>query len=77
MRVADTRQYPGKPDAWAAKLVVESEPRWFRTFLLSGRDESKLRQLDELKLSEAAERRTVKVYRGDFNERVHQNPDAS
>ena len=27
-------QQPDQPDSWAAKLVLESEPRWMREFAL-------------------------------------------
>jgi hypothetical protein len=26
-------QRPGQPETWAAKRVIENEPRWFRGFL--------------------------------------------
>lgn len=63
-------QYPDKPEAWAAKLVLENEPRWLRTFLLCDRDESKLARLNELKRSDAVDNRTVEIHPGDFNEQV-------
>src|SRR5690242_5394094 len=39
-------QEPDKPDTWAVKLVLESEPRWFRKFFLFELDSNKVKQLE-------------------------------
>jgi three-Cys-motif partner protein len=63
--------YPGM---WAAKLVIESEPRWFRHFHLVELDRKKVAALQELKAASDAVQpnRTITVYRGDFNVIVDQ-----
>ena len=59
------------PGMWAAKLVVELQPRWLRNFHLIELDKKKIPALDELKRADVAiasrERRHVHVYQGDFN----------
>jgi three-Cys-motif partner protein len=65
----------GEPEAWAAKLVLESEPRWLRHFYLFEVAARKVGQLRALRKGLAPRKRkepqrTVGIYRGDFNERV-------
>jgi three-Cys-motif partner protein len=69
-------QQPDKPDTWAAKLVLETRPRWLRSFFLCDADYDQAKRLEELKASqpppeqgEAA--RTVEIYHEDFNNVVH------
>ncbi len=60
-----------RPDMWAAKLVIESEPRWLRHFHLIELDKKKIEALEALKAAEdaapAKPRRSVDIYHGDFN----------
>jgi len=72
-------QEPTKPEMWAAKLVLESEPRWFRHFHLFDAKKQQVKYLNDLKL-EQPERdakgrkinRNIEVYEGDFNARVRE-----
>ena len=71
------RQYEDKPDAWAAKLVLESEPRWLRNFYFCDRDSAKVENLKKLRASQIPRRekepkRTVEIFDGDFNQAVNQ-----
>lgn len=61
-------QQPDNPEAWAAKLVLESQPKWLRHFHLFERNVTKVRLLHELREAHAG--REVMIYEGDFNERV-------
>jgi three-Cys-motif partner protein len=65
-------------DAWTASLVLESEPKWLRTFFLceiTKRGVNELRKLAEAQ-AEARDkkgrkiRRTIEVIHGDFNQAV-------
>ena len=42
-------QQPDMPDTWAAKLVLESEPMWFRHFHLFDIEKSKATTLEQLR----------------------------
>ena len=42
-------QEPDKPEMWAAKLVLESEPKWLRHFYLFERKKARVKQLEELR----------------------------
>jgi three-Cys-motif partner protein len=66
-------------DCWAAKLVLESEPRWLRHFHLCDEKLSQAKLLKKLKeaqplLDAHGEKinRDIQVYRGDFNRKVDQ-----
>lgn len=61
-------QNPQDPNTWAAKLVLESEPRWLRQFHLFDRSRKQLKNLNDLKRSHPD--RDVRIYKGDFNRRV-------
>lgn len=61
-------QNPQDPNMWAAKLVLESEPRWLRQFHLFDRAKKQLKHLYNLKQSHPD--REVNIYKGDFNKRV-------
>jgi three-Cys-motif partner protein len=65
-------QQPELPDTWAARLVLEIEPRWLRTFFLCDRDPKKAEALRALR-DEASQgsKRVVEVFCKDFNEIVH------
>jgi three-Cys-motif partner protein len=58
-------QWLDKPDMWAAKLVLESEPRWFRHFHLFDREKGKVDHLHALR--NLYPERDIHVYQGDFN----------
>jgi three-Cys-motif partner protein len=65
-------QDPSHSDTWAAKLVLESEPRWLRHFYLFDLDPEKYRHLVHLRDSQPPRRpkeprRSVEVVHGDFN----------
>lgn len=58
-------------DTWAAKLVLEMEPKWFREFWLCDLDTNGIQKLEALKLEHETRRRRVEVLPGDFNKTVH------
>lgn len=62
-------QEPDKPETWAAKLVVENEPRWLRHFYLFENEPEQFEQLLALKKSQNG--REIRVFLGDFNTLVH------
>jgi three-Cys-motif partner protein len=64
-------------DSWAAKLVLESEPRWIRHVHLCDAKASQVKRLKELAKAQptfdvAGKRisRDIHVYKGDFNKKV-------
>jgi three-Cys-motif partner protein len=63
-------QYPGKADAWAAKLVLESKPPFLRKFWLCEQSKDKLPALQDLASASVQKGRTIKVLPGDFNENL-------
>lgn len=70
-------QEPDKPDMWAAKLVLESRPRWLRQFFLCDSDPQKIRALEELINNQPPRikgepNRLIKLYLDDFNKTVHE-----
>lgn len=72
-------QAPDKTDAWSAKLVIESRPRWFRNFFLFDKSPSQVQRLQNLVDSQpppdrtrSESKRNFQVLRGDFNEAVVQ-----
>ena len=65
-------QEPDNPEMWAAKLVIESDPKWLRHFHLFESNKAKVKQLQalkdslpELKLPDC--KREVEIYDGDSN----------
>lgn len=76
-------QQPSHPDTWAAKLVLENEPRRLRHFHLFDINQRKYERLLALK-AEQPERdskgrklsRTIEIYKGDFNERIREVLDS-
>jgi len=68
-------QYSEKPDAWAAALVLASEPKWLRHFFLCELTKRGVAALRELKKSQPEPRdkkgrklpRTIDILKGDFN----------
>lgn len=70
-------QETDKPEMWAAKLVLENEPRWLRHFYLYELDKSKIPLIEELASREPNKDkkgrkidRTVTVEQGDCNELI-------
>jgi three-Cys-motif partner protein len=64
-------QYPEKQDAWTARLVLESEPRWLRSFFLCDIAPAKIRALQTMIASQPSNRqRRISLYEGDFNAHV-------
>ncbi len=66
-----------KPDMWAAKLVLETEPKWLRHFYLYDTKKKQINALEELKEAQPSRdskgrkiSREIEVKRGDFNECV-------
>jgi three-Cys-motif partner protein len=57
-------------DMWAAKLVLEIEPKWFREFWLCDIDPSGIARLEALKALHETSKRKIEVLSGDFNETV-------
>ncbi len=64
-------QEPDKPQMWAAKLVLESEPRWFRNFYLFDENPNQIEYLKKLKEAQPQDtKRRIDVIEGDFNAQV-------
>jgi three-Cys-motif partner protein len=62
---------------WAAKLVIESTPRWFRNFYLFELATAKVEMLKALRDSQPAQdktkhepKRSIEIYPGDFNQNI-------
>ena len=59
------------PDSWAAKLVLESEPKWMRDFFLCDENNGQVRLLEQLRDEQPEVRgRTIEVIEADFNNHV-------
>lgn len=60
------------PDSWAARLVVESEPKFLRQFFWCDNDPNKVKDLEMLRdeQSDSKPKRHIEVYNGDFNRKV-------
>lgn len=70
-------QYSDQPNAWAANLVVNLEPRWFRHFHLCDKKAGKYRALEKLKDSQPEDpKREIRLYHKDFNEAVFEVLDS-
>lgn len=72
-------QEPDKPETWAAKLVLESEPRWLKHFHLFDNDKNQVEYLRALKSRQPVRDhkgkkiyRDIHIYEGDFNTRVNE-----
>jgi three-Cys-motif partner protein len=65
-------QRPGKPGLWAARLVLQSNPKWLRHFFLYEINSKKIGLLSKLKANKRclARGRTISVYQGDFNSKL-------
>lgn len=64
-------QYHAHQTAWAAKLVLEMEPKWFREFWLCDIDKTGVERLQSLKEEHQTSKRRIEVIPGDFNETVN------
>ena len=61
-------QYENEPESWAAKLVLEIEPKWFREFFLCELKPKSFKKLDDMVRDQPSERnRTIQTHLGDFN----------
>lgn len=61
-------QYPDKPDMWAARLVLETRPKWLRHFYLFETDKKKFPILEKLVHDhERPADRTIEIFREDSN----------
>ena len=59
------------PDSWAAKLVLDSEPKWMRDFYLCDKNAEQTRLLEQLRDDQPeVSARTIEVVRADFNSHV-------
>lgn len=71
-------QEPDKPEMWAAKLVLDNEPKWMRHFYFYELDRKKVIALKELKAKQPTHdsknrkipKRQIEIYHGDFNKLV-------
>jgi three-Cys-motif partner protein len=66
-----------KPEMWAAKLVIESRPRWFGKFHLFELNDSSIKKLIEMRDSQPPldkkkkePKRKIDIYPGDFNKNI-------
>jgi three-Cys-motif partner protein len=59
-------------DTWAARLVLESEPRWMRHFHLCDERRSQVDLLQQIKaaLPLCEYERNIEIYHGDFNSKI-------
>lgn len=64
-------------DSWAAKLVLESEPRWIRHFHLCDTSRTQVKRLEALKAAQPEHdadgrhiSRDIHIYHGDFNAKI-------
>ena len=71
-------QDPDNPGSWAAKLVLELEPQWLRTFFLCESNRRSFQGLQSM-VSEATEiqEQTVRLHHGDFNEWIDDVTEAT
>jgi len=66
-------QRPENPEMWSAKLVLESKPQWLRKIFLFDRSAQKVRLLCDIrKAQKSVPDRVIRIFHGDFNERIHQ-----
>lgn len=66
-----------KPEMWAAKLVIESRPRWFRKFYLFELNPASVDKLIQMRDSQPPPekakkepKRVIEIYPGDFNKNI-------
>ena len=70
-------QETDKHEMWSAKLVLESNPRWLRNFLLFEAKDSQVKHLENLRdvqpphnKQKKEPKRKIEIYPGDFNENI-------
>jgi three-Cys-motif partner protein len=68
-------QRQGHKDSWAAKLVLESRPRWLRRFYMCDENPAQCAALHELKASQPPQERNepgrdIQIDCGNFNDKV-------
>jgi len=70
-------QEAGKPEMWAAKLVIESYPRWLRKFYLFEIEPASIDLLGQLRDKQPPPdkikkepKRKIEIYPGDFNKNI-------
>jgi three-Cys-motif partner protein len=64
-------QKADQPETWAAKLVLEIEPKWIRHFHLYERNKGSYKLLEYLRASQSEiKKREIDIYPGDFNVEV-------
>jgi three-Cys-motif partner protein len=66
-------------ESWAARLVLESKPRWIRHVHLCDANRSQVKRLNELKAAQPTVddegkpiNRDIRIYRGDFNKKIEE-----
>lgn len=70
-------QQPGMPEMWAAKLVLEVQPRWLKRFYLFEKHPKRFQQLVDLKASQPEDdTRIIELYEGDVNLRIRELLDS-
>lgn len=65
-------QDPKHLNTWAAKKVLEIEPKWLRDFWFCEKDAAKIKKLHSLKTQHETRKRRVEVLEGDFNTAVYE-----
>ena len=65
-------QDPKHLETWAAKKVLEIEPKWLRDFWLCENDPAKIKRLKALKAKHESQKRKIDVLEGDFNTAVYE-----
>jgi len=63
-------QQPKQLDTWAAKRVIEIEPKWLRHFYLFEKHPNRIEQIEELKRQNID--RHIEAFPGDCNVRIHE-----
>jgi three-Cys-motif partner protein len=72
-------QEPDKPEMWAAKLVLDNEPKWLKHFYLFEQNKKSVEQLRDLKAAQPVVdsrgksfTREIEIFEGDFNQSIQQ-----
>lgn len=66
-------QEPDKPEMWAAKLVLDSEPKRLRKFFLCESTKKGYSELEKLRKEQPdIKGRSIQLYQGDFNQNINQ-----
>jgi three-Cys-motif partner protein len=76
-------QEADEPEMWAARLVLESEPRWLKHFFLFDEKSQQVKYLEDLKQSQPTRDskgrklyRDIHIYKGDFNTKIREVLDS-